>query len=146
MALMPILRTDPWRSMESLRDEINRLFESPFRGTTGETFSLPSMDILEDNGNYYVEMDLPGLEKKDIKVELGENNLTISAKKEQKREEKNKNMLRNERFSGSFYREIELPGYTDPSKVKANYSNGVLTVTLPKVEEKKKKENRVEVQ
>jgi HSP20 family protein len=148
MALMRYRRNDPWKMLETLQEEINKLFDFSFGKipATKEEILSPSVDIWEDKDNIYVEADLPGFEQKDIKVSVKGDSLSISAKKEETKEEKKKNYYRCERFQGSFYRELDLPSSVDTSKIKAQYKNGVLKITLPKVEKEKEKEIEIEVE
>ncbi|OQX88074.1 MAG: hypothetical protein B6D55_01470 [Candidatus Omnitrophica bacterium 4484_70.2] len=140
-------REDPWRALEDLQKEINKLFDFSFgRFLASKEFFTPSVDVWEDKENVYVEADLPGFEQKDINLALRGNLLTISAEREEKKEEKKKGYLRCERFQGKFYRELELPKEVDASKIKATYKNGVLKMTLPKKEEEKEKEIKIEIE
>ncbi len=140
-------REDPWRALEDLQKEINKLFDFSFTKMPASLdISSPSVDIYEDKDNVYVEADLPGFEQKDINLSLKGDTLTISAEKEEKKEEKKKGYLRCERFQGKFYRELELPRKVDASGIKAVYKNGVLKITLPKKEEEKKKEIKIDIE
>ena len=92
-------------------------------------------DIYEKDGVYHIEMDIPGFDKKDIKVECDKGYLTITAQKEEKEEEhKDKNYIRRERRYGTYKREFYL-GELDSEKINAEFKDGVLTVTIPKKEE-----------
>ena len=92
-------------------------------------------DIYEKDGVYHIEMDIPGFDKKDIKVECDKGYLTITAQKEGKEEEhKDKNYIRRERRYGTYKREFYL-GELDSEKINAEFKDGVLTVTVPKKEE-----------
>jgi len=91
-----------------------------------------NVDVEENDKSYIVKADLPGMDEKDIKVELTDNVLTISGSRTEKREEKKSNYHRIERFSGSFCRSIELPREVDANKARAEYKKGVLTIELPK--------------
>ena len=92
-------------------------------------------DIYEKDGVYHIEMDIPGFNKKDIKVECDKGYLTITAQKEEKEEEhKDKNYIRRERRYGTYKREFYL-GELDSEKINAEFKDGVLTVTVPKKEE-----------
>ena len=92
-------------------------------------------DIYEKDGVYHIEMDIPGFDKKDIKVECDKGYLTITAQKEEKEEEhKDKNYIRRERRYGTYKREFYL-GELDSEKINDEFKDGVLTVTVPKKEE-----------
>lgn len=148
MALMRYRGVDPWRALETLQEEINKLFKFSFDRLPAleEGVFSPNLDIWEDKDNIYVEADLPGFEEKDINLKMRGDSLIISAKKESKKEEEKKNYYRCERFQGSFYREVELPTPVDPTRIKATYKRGVLKVELPKKEEEKEKEIKIEVE
>ncbi|PWU11689.1 MAG: heat-shock protein Hsp20 [Verrucomicrobia bacterium] len=127
--------------LTSLRDEIDRLFEAPLAelARTSQILSgwTPALDLYEDNNNVYVRAELPGMKKEDVEVSLHEGTLSISG--ERKREEKFKDaeVYRSERFFGRFQRTVTLPSPVAGEKVKAQYNDGILTVTLPKTEEAK---------
>ncbi|UCC95732.1 MAG: Hsp20/alpha crystallin family protein [Candidatus Omnitrophota bacterium] len=146
---MRFMRCNPFdssRALDHLQGEINRLFDVSVNPSAIKDVYAPSVDIYEDNGNLYVEADLPGFEQKDISINFKNGNLSISAEKKEIKEEKKKNYYRNERSKIKFYRVIELPSTIDASKVKANYKSGVLKITLPKKEEAKEKEIKIDVE
>ena len=147
MALMRYRKQDPFKALEDLQEEINRLFDTSLSlPKVRDEIFIPSVDISEDRDNVYVDVDIPGLEQKDIKVNLNKDTLVISGSKQESKEEKNKNYHRIERFQGSFLREIPLDNNIDTSQVKAQYKNGVLHITLPKKEEEKTKSIEVKVE
>ncbi len=148
MAFLRKREWDPIRGLLDIQEEINKLFDSSLsRWPAGKDFAFsPAVDVYEDDSNFYVEADLPGLDPKDIKLSLESGILTIRGKKEQKQEEKKANYYRLERFSGEFYRQVAFPSNVDTSKIKATYKNGVLKITLPKTEETKGKEIKIDVE
>jgi HSP20 family protein len=148
MALVKYRGGDPWRTLDSLRNEINSLFEGTRQlfPWSREEVSAPSVDVWEDDDAVHMEADLPGFEQKDIDLKLRDNVLTLSAKRESVKEEKEKDYYRSERRRGSVYRQIELPSSVDNAKVKAKFKDGVLHVSLPKLEEDKKREIKVNVE
>lgn len=91
----------------------------------------PALDVTEDGKTLSVRCDLPGLRAQDINVDVTENNLTISGKRDESRETTEDGAKRRERFAGSFFRSIPLPSYAQIDAVKAKYENGVLNVTVP---------------
>ena len=99
----------------------------------------PRADLTETEKAYELTVDLPGMEKKDITVNMEGNRLTISGERTEKSEEKKKGYLRRERIEGSFYRTFLMPEAVHESDVKAVFKEGVLRVTIPKVEAKKPK-------
>jgi HSP20 family protein len=105
----------------------------------------PSIDIEESNGNLMVKAEIPGMDKKDIKVVVKDDMLTISGERKRENETKEKTFHRIERSYGQFRRMIRLPAEVDAEKVKATYKDGVLNVTLPKPESMKPKNIDVEI-
>jgi HSP20 family protein len=109
------------------------------------SFWTPAVDIREQNDAYLVEVELPGLSKDDVKITMENNILTIQGEKKQEKEEKRGDYHRTERVYGSFQRSFTLPSSVKNDKIEAQYKNGILTVTLPKVEEAKPKAIEVKV-
>lgn len=146
---MMLARFNPMRELTGIQREINRLFEDFF----GENFERgiekswgPAVDITEDGKNIYLKADLPGMNQKDIKVSVEDDVLTISGeRKSEKEEKKDGKFYRLERVYGQFCRSFTLPDNVDASKISAEYKDGVLTLTIPKTEEKKSKAIEIEV-
>jgi HSP20 family protein len=129
--------------LTDLRDEIDRLFEAPL-GELARTSQLlsgwtPALDMSEDKDNVYVRAELPGMKKEDIDLSLHDGCLSISGERKTEEEHKDAEVYRAERFFGRFQRTVTLPTPVAADKVKAQYKDGVLTVTLPKAEEAKPK-------
>ncbi len=122
----------------SLSDELDRLFERPLAARARNTWS-PTLDVLEDKDNYFILAELPGLKREDIKVSLEDGTLTISGERKTETRSEDTSVHRVERFSGRFERSITLPATVSAEKVKATYTDGVLTLTLPKTEQAKPK-------
>ncbi|MCX7927703.1 MAG: Hsp20/alpha crystallin family protein [Candidatus Omnitrophica bacterium] len=130
---------DPFSEIEKLQKNLNTLFDSTFekylekRSSKKEfAFWTPELDIHESKDNIVVKADLPGLDKKDIKLKLEGRVLTIEGEKKYSKSAKEKSCLRQERFYGSFIRTVTLPSEVDVKKAKATYKNGVLELNLPK--------------
>ena len=142
----------PWRpfgELSPLRKEMDKLWdrfsgETPFGRTFAETWS-PLVDISETKDNFVVKAELPGLEAKDVNVSISGDILTIKGEKKAEEEEKDEHYHRVERYSGAFQRVFQLPSGVKADKIEAIFVKGVLKVTLPKVEEAKKKEIEVKV-
>lgn len=101
--------------------------------------STPAVNIREDDKNYVLDFAIPGLEKKDLKIDINEDILTISSEMKKESEE-NKNGYKRKEFSySSFSRSFYIPENVDREKIEASYNNGVLSVSLPKQEEEKSK-------
>ena len=110
---------------------LDNLFEDfPF-GAAFEKGVVPAVDILEKDGNLILRAELPGMTEKEIGLKLDGNVLTLSGERKLENEEKRDNYRRIERSYGSFSRSFTLPETVDREKVKAEYKNGVLTVTIP---------------
>jgi HSP20 family protein len=124
-------------------DEMRNTFESFFgSGPFGRTGWVP-VDIRQEEDRYVVEADLPGCTEKDIDVRVDRDVLTISSKKEEKREEKDENYLLRERRQASFRRSFTIPADVDSEKIDAKFHNGQLTIDMPRSE--KAKPRQIEV-
>ena len=121
----------------SLQREIDRLFDDFTRGFptlsgNGANALVPSMDVTETDKEIEITAELPGLEEKDVQVNVADNLLTIRGEKRAEREQKDKNYRLVERSYGSFERTLELPDGVNADAIKANISKGVLKVSIPK--------------
>jgi HSP20 family protein len=148
---MAITRWRPFRDLVSIQDEMNRLFEdffghTPVRAGWTEGVWNPSVDVSEDKDNVVIKAEMPGMTKDDVKISVQDNVLTLKGEKKQEKEEKEKNYHRIERSYGSFCRSFQLPTTVKTDKIKANYKDGVLSVTLPKTEEVKPKEIPISIE
>ena len=125
--------------LSSLRDEIDRLFEAPLAelARTSNLLSgwTPAFDIFEDKDNLVVKAELPGMKKEDIEISLHDGSLSISGERKSETKNEDAEVYRSERFFGRFQRTVSLPTQVNSDKVKAQYKDGILTVTLPKTEE-----------
>jgi HSP20 family protein len=145
---MAIMRWRPYGNLINIQDEMNRLFDDFFgrpavHGDEGRW--IPAVDISEDDDSLFVDVEVPGMKKEDIKVSLEHNVLSLKGEKKQEKEVKEENYHRWERSYGSFSRAFELPVPVQADKIKANYRDGVLHIALPKAEEVKPKEIPIEV-
>ena len=95
-------------------------------------FLKPTLDIESDDKEYSISIETPGVDQKDIKLEITNNTLTVSGEKKQEHEEKEKNYYRMERSYGFFQRVLSLPEDANQEKIKATFKNGVLSVTMPR--------------
>ncbi|MEW5800738.1 MAG: Hsp20/alpha crystallin family protein [bacterium] len=149
---------DPFREMQSLRRELDRIFSSlgeptvPFSRVSflpgRAARQYPLINVNEDKDNYYVEALAPGVNPKSIDLSITDNRLTISGEKLMAGagiEVKPEAYHRSERAAGPFNRSIDLPTQVDADKVMADYRNGLLLVTLPKSEKAKPKQITVNI-
>jgi HSP20 family protein len=152
-----------WQPFDILRGQVDRLFhdfqagflQAPFFRPFPDIESFwrrelgfnvtPAMDIVEKDRTFEVTAELPGLDAKDIDVQLANGMLTIKGEKQEEKEEKTKGRYVSERRYGSFRRTLQIPGGVDSEKIEASYKSGVLTVTLPKSLETQKKEKTIPV-
>ena len=111
----------------------------------GTEMTTPAVDLYEEKDDIVVKAELPGMEKDNIEVSLSGNRLTIKGEKKQEEEVKKEGYYRTERSYGSFLRTLELPTEVQTDKIKATFKNGILEIHLPKTEEAKKKETKIQV-
>ena len=146
------LRTfDPLRDFGSLQERINRLFDDTLsRVSEGDEDMAkgawaPAVDIHEAADGYTVTADLPGVKKEDIDVDLKDGTLTIKGEKKLEEKTPKENYIRIERSYGKFVRSFVLPNNVDPDKIKAAYKDGSLELHIPKKEEAKPKQIKIDV-
>jgi HSP20 family protein len=125
--------------LASLQEELDSLFESPLRAWA------PVVDVREDADNFVIRAELPGLKRDDISVSLQDGALVISGERTVEKVEDGVEVHRQERYYGKFQRALSLPAPVAADKIKAQYKDGVLTVTLPKAEEAKPKQIDISV-
>lgn len=155
MTLIPLRQREPgwwepFRDLERIQDEMNKLFDFSLAKSSGKTSALdrvwnPAVDVYETKDNVIVKADLPGMEKDEIHVSVQGDTLLIKGEKKEEKEYQEEDFVRTERSYGSFYRALALPESVDADKVKAAYKNGVLELTLPKKEEVKPKQIAIDV-
>jgi HSP20 family protein len=140
---MALIRWEPARELQTIQQEMNRLFGTFFdaSGGNGENLAtrrwIPAMDLVEQGEDFVLRADLPGLSEDDVKVELEDNVLTISGERKSEHEDRKEGYYRLERSSGRFSRSLTLPEGVDPDDIDAKFENGVLTVRVPKPQERK---------
>jgi HSP20 family protein len=142
---MAIVRLDPFRELTALQTEVNRMLN---RFSLGEPAVqreawMPSVDVIETDGTIKLKAELAGIAPEDIHLEVQDNVLTLSGERRFEEEVKEDKYYGIERRYGSFCRSLALPQGADADKIEARYENGVLEVSVPKIEEPKAK--RIEV-
>jgi HSP20 family protein len=138
----------PFRGANTLQDQINRLFSDAFDRTEDEsnlTAWAPPVDISESGHELVVKADLPGIDPKELDIRVENNVLTIRGERKFEKKIEQDNYLRVERTYGSFSRSFSLANTVNPEGIKADYQNGVLTLVVPKREEAKPKQIKVNV-
>ena len=119
------------RNRTNLVGDFDRMFDE-FFGRSRTLGHAPAVDIVENDDSYVLEAELTGLSEKDVDVQLNDNLLTLSSKKEEVKTEEKKNYVLKERRSSSFTRSFVVPKDVDREKIEAKFTNGVLTLTMPK--------------
>ncbi len=134
--------------LTDIRDEIDRLFDAPLAELARNSQLLsgwtPALDVYEDKENIVVHAELPGMKKEDIEISLHDGGLSISGERKSEQKFEDAEVYRSERFVGRFQRTVALPSAVAIDQVKAQYKDGILTVTLPKTEEAKPKQINVQ--
>lgn len=120
-------------------DDFFSSFTSPAKN------SMPAVNIREDDKNYFLELAVPGMEKKDFKIDIDEDVLTISSEKQNENEENREGYTRKEFSYSSFVRSFYIPENVSKDNINASYREGILTVSFPKMEEKKKITKEVKI-
>jgi HSP20 family protein len=131
------LRRDPFRALQEEVDDLLNRFSNDFDADWMTRPFAPAADLSESADSVQVRIDVPGMEAKNIDIEVRGKELHVTGERNEEREEKGKTWHRVERRTGSFSRTIALPCEVRDDRAKADYANGVLTVTLPKTEEAK---------
>jgi HSP20 family protein len=148
---MALVRWEPVRELNSLQNEMNRLFSTFFDTPTGGNGAasarrwIPPMDLVETDDSYVLTADLPGLGQDDISLEFEGDVLTLSGERRSGHEERKEGYYRLERAAGSFSRSLTLPEGVDPDAVKATFDKGVLEVRIPKPEQRRPKKVAIQV-
>ena len=148
-----LIRWDPFRDLASLHNRVGRLFEEGLCGLRGDQREealdsrawAPAVDILEKDNEIVLRADLPGIDPKDVDIQVQNGTLTLRGERKFESDVKEDNFRRVERVYGSFVRSFSLPQTVDSEHVAAEYKNGVLEVTLPKRPEAKPRQIKVAV-
>jgi HSP20 family protein len=140
---MNFVRWNPLNEMSLLQSQMNRLFDTALHGLPGESNTTanwaPPVDIYETENDLVVHFDLPGVDPKQVDVSVENNVLAVRGERHFAEKQNQENFHRVERSYGTFARSFTLSRSVDPDKIRANYKDGVLTITLPKAEAAKPK-------
>ncbi len=146
MNILPIRKSSsdistwrPFEEMSTIHERINQLFNR----ISGDDLMLseqswsPMMDVIENDKDITLQLDVPGMEKKDITIQMEEGSITIKGERKRENKEKSENYLHIERGYGAFLRRFPVPNYVDHDKIKASCKNGLLSIVMTKVPGKK---------
>jgi HSP20 family protein len=133
-----------WPRFPSLFEDFDRPFKD-WQASFGMGELSPNVDLSESEDAYTVTAELPGLDEKDIELTLADGMLTLKGEKKVETDEKKKDYHFSERKYGSFRRTFRMPSGVDDSQVEADFTKGLLTITLPKTKESKEKTRKIEV-
>ena len=146
---MTFYRNFPARHFRHLREDIDRLYDELFNEPMDNTESLskihPRVNIEETSDAYIITAELPGLKKSDVKITFHDNQLTISGEKKEDTNIRERTFHRYERQFGTFLRKFSIPNLIQTDKISANMEDGVLEIKLPKADETKPREIKIEV-
>jgi HSP20 family protein len=143
--IMNLVKWDPFRELEDVSNRLNRIFGRSLARIEGGQDMLkmadwsPSADISETETEYVIKAEIPGVNKEDVKVTIENGLLTIQGERKMEKEEKGKKFHRVERSYGSFVRNFRMPDDADENSIKAEFKDGMLTVTLGKSAKAKSK-------
>ena len=135
---MSLARWDPFRELQNLENDMNRLFRRQLSGASRPEETLtnsqfaPPVDVYEDDSRLSLKMDVPGIDAKDLDIRVDGNLLTVSGERKFEKEEKKENFRRVEREYGSFSRSFTLPSSADTNNINANFENGTLRIDITK--------------
>jgi HSP20 family protein len=147
---MSITRWEPFRDLIATQERFNQLFNEAFGRSFGDQQEVtlrswvPAVDIYETDENLVLQAELPGINPDDVDVRIEDNTLYLKGERKFEKEVKEENLHRVERSYGTFTRSFTLPSSINLDKVKAEYKNGVLTLTMPKREEAKPKTIKIQ--
>jgi len=138
---MALIRWQPFHEMESLRRQMDQLFDE-FAGMSRETRSTawaPAIELKDENDHLVLRAEIPGVEGKDLDIQVAREAVSISGEHRYEKKTEEKGFYRSELRYGNFQRTIPLPVPVENDKVQAEFKNGILTLTLPKAEEVRRK-------
>jgi HSP20 family protein len=144
---MAITRWDPFREVVTLQSRLNSLFRdmNESEGPLTTAAFVPPVDIYEDPEKVVLKLEIPGIDQKDLDVQVENNTLTVKGERKLASEEKEENFHRIERSYGSFYRSFTVPSTVDTEHIAASYNAGVLKLELKKKPEAQPKQIKVEI-
>jgi HSP20 family protein len=136
---------NPFAELEELREQFNRVFNQVQEKNEKELAFTPVVNTREADDAYYIEVELPGVKKEDINIDVDDNTLTISGERKIKDEHKDDNFYKVESVYGKFERSFSLPEDADTDKIEASSKNGVLEIKIPKVVKVEQAPKKIEI-
>jgi HSP20 family protein len=133
---MTLIKYDPWNRFARMQNELNQLFDTRLPSRNDDSVATndwtPAVDIKEETNRFVLHADIPGVDPKDIDIQMEDGMLTIKGERESDKTEEHDGYKRVERAYGSFYRRFSLPDTANPEKISAKNKNGVLEISIPK--------------
>jgi HSP20 family protein len=148
---MSVIRWEPFRDLVSTQDRFNQLFNDTFARAFGDQQEVsphtwvPPVDIYETGDSLVLQAELPGINPDEVEIRVEDSTLYLKGERKFEKEVKEESLHRVERSYGTFMRSFSLPSTIDSEKVKAEYDNGILTLTMPKREEAKPRTIKINV-
>ena len=146
---MALVRYNPWQEMNSLQRQLNRLFDDAINSEGMDSFgnlaNFPAAEITEQDNAFYLKLEVPGMEAKDLDVQVMADRVAISGERKSETKSEENNTTRSEFRYGKFQRLIPLPARIQNTNVTAEYKDGILNLTLPKSEEERNKVVKVNI-
>ena len=146
MHWQPLRPRNSFGRLYSLQNRMNRMFDEMFSGRESEVPECdwsPRLDVIEVEGRLEIAVELPGVKKEDVKVELVDDVLILSGQKNATYDRQDRSLHLTERTYGAFRRSFQLPGHFDREKIEAQFDNGVLYISLPRIEKEKSREIQI---
>ncbi len=148
MGTKDIKNYDPLDRIFNLREDFDDIVKDFFAGFSNLNANrgvYPLLDIKEDKVKYTIDVEVPGINKDDLKISIKKDNLVIQGEKKEEKKKEEESYLRVERSYGNFMRSVKLPTEVNQSQIAAKYNNGVLKIILPKIKKEKIKEVEVKI-
>lgn len=146
---MAFVRRFPGRNLHNLKDDIDRFYDEFFGPRSEDSESIgkisPRVNIEETNNELVLSVELPGMDREDVKITYKDGNISIMGEKKEEKDVKDRNFHRYEHNYGSFCRTFSVPNQIKSDKIDASFKNGILSITLPKAEETKPQEIEIKV-
>ncbi|KYC37931.1 heat-shock protein [Scytonema hofmannii PCC 7110] len=146
---MALIRYNPWQELNDLQRQMNRLFEEtrvPSTAFERDFVKVPAAEITQTDDAIHLKLEVPGVEAKDLDIQVTENTVSISGDRKSENKTEEKGMTRTEFHYGKFQRVIPLPAKIENTNVVAEYKDGILNLTLPKTLQEKNKVVKVNLE